>query len=53
MIGHVVALVMGHDRALQVYGSARAAIASQIVMLVVMVAFTILGLWLLSEALNQ
>ena len=52
MIGHVAALVLAHDRALVVYGSPRAAIRSQIVMLVVMVMFTLLGLWLLSEALN-
>jgi hypothetical protein len=45
--------VLAHDRALTVYGNPRAAIASQIVMLVVMVMFTVLGLWLLSAALNQ
>jgi hypothetical protein len=50
--GHVAALVLAHDRALAVYGSARAATRSQIVMLVVMVCFTTLGLWLLSAALN-
>jgi hypothetical protein len=44
--------VLAHDRALTVYGSQKAAIASQVVMLVVMVMFTILGLWLLSAALN-
>jgi hypothetical protein len=53
VIGHVAGLVLAHDRALTVYGSPRAAIASQIVMLVVMVMFTVLGLWLLSAALNQ
>jgi hypothetical protein len=53
VIGHVTGLVLGHDRALQIYGSARAAIVSQIVMLVVMVMFTGLGIWLLSKALNQ
>jgi hypothetical protein len=53
VIGHVAGLVLAHDRALSVYGSPRAAIASQIVMLLVMVMFTVLGLWLLSEALNQ
>jgi hypothetical protein len=52
VIGHVAALVLAHDRALVVYGSARAAARSQIVMLVVMVVFTMLGLWLLSAALN-
>jgi hypothetical protein len=50
--GHVAALVLAHDRALVVYGSARAASRSQIVMLVLMVSFTCLGLWLLSAALN-
>jgi hypothetical protein len=52
VIGHVSALVLAHDRALVVYGSARAAARSQIVMLLVMVLFTVLGLWLLSAALN-
>jgi len=50
--GHVAALVLAHDRALTVYGSARAASRSQFVMLAMMVAFTSLGLWLLSAALN-
>lgn len=50
--GHVAALVLAHDRALVVYGSAKAASRSQIVMLVLMVCFTCLGLWLLSAALN-
>jgi hypothetical protein len=53
VLGHVAALVLAHDRALVVYGNARAATRSQVVMLVVMVLFTVLGLWLLSEALNQ
>lgn len=48
VIGHVAGLVLAHDRALAVYGSARAAVRSQQTMLVVMVAFTCLGLWLLS-----
>ena len=52
VVGHVAALVLAHDRALELYGSAREATRSQIVMLVLMVAFTCLGLWLLSAALN-
>ncbi len=48
VIGHVCGLVLAHDRALAIYGSSRAAVRSQQVMLVVMVAFTCLGLWLLS-----
>jgi hypothetical protein len=50
--GHVAALVLAHDRALTVYGSPRAATASQVVMLLVMVVFTVLGIALLSEALD-
>jgi hypothetical protein len=52
VVGHVAALVLAHDRALELYGSARAATRSQVVMLVLMVAFTCLGLWLLSAALQ-
>jgi hypothetical protein len=52
VIGHVAALTLAHDRALVVYGTARDATRSQIVMLVLMVCFTCLGLWLLSAALN-
>jgi hypothetical protein len=50
--GHVAALVLAHDRALELYGSPRAATRSQVVMLLLMVAFTCLGLWLLSAALQ-
>jgi hypothetical protein len=46
--GHVCGLVLAHDRALALYPSPRAAVRSQVIMLVVMVAFTCLGLWLLS-----
>jgi hypothetical protein len=52
VLGHVAALVLAHDRALAVYGSPRAATRSQVVMLAVMVCFTLLGLWLLSAALD-
>jgi hypothetical protein len=48
VIGHVCGLVLAHDRALALYGSAQKAVRSQVIMLVVMVAFTSLGLWLLS-----
>jgi hypothetical protein len=52
VLGHVAGLVLAHDRALVVWRSARGAARSQIVMLVVMVLFTLLGMWLLSAALN-
>ncbi len=52
VLGHVWALVLAHDRALELYPDPRAATRSQIAMLMLMVVFTCLGLWLLSAALN-
>jgi hypothetical protein len=52
VIGHVAGLAVAHDKALAVWGKARAAVQSQIWMLIVMIGFTCLGLWLLSQA-NQ
>ncbi len=49
LVGHVAGLVLAHDRALLVFGDARAATRSQYWMLAVMIAFTSLGLWLLSS----
>ena len=50
VIGHVAALVLAHDKALATWSNPRVAIRSQYWMLLVMVAFTCLGLWLLSAA---
>ncbi len=50
VVGHVTALIMGHDRALAVYGDLRRATRSQYWMLALMVGFTSLGLFLLSQA---
>ncbi len=46
--GHVGGLTLAHDRALALYRDPREAVRSQYWMLVVMVAFTSFGLWLLS-----
>jgi hypothetical protein len=48
--GHVTGLLLAHDRALTVYGDVRRAARSQLWMLLVMVAFTCLGLFLISQA---
>jgi hypothetical protein len=48
--GHVSGLILAHDRALGVYASVRQATRSQYWMLTVMVGFTSLGLFLLSDA---
>ncbi len=48
--GHASALVLAHDRALVLYDDPRAATRSQLWMLAVMIGFTSLALWLLSQA---
>lgn len=48
--GHVVALLLAHDRALALFGDHRTAARSQRWMLALMVAFTVGGLWLISSA---
>ena len=50
VLGHAAALTLAHDRALVVFDRPRDATRSQYWMLAVMVAFTSLGLWLLSAA---
>ena len=50
VVGHAVALALGHDRALALFGTSRDASWSQIWMLVVMVIFSTLGLFLLTQA---
>ncbi len=50
VIGHVAGLLLAHDRALTLFKDAREATRSQYWMLAVMIAFTSLGLWLLSSA---
>jgi hypothetical protein len=49
VLGHVAGLALAHDRALSVYRSKLDAVRSQYWMLAVMVTFTCLGLWLLSD----
>jgi hypothetical protein len=49
VLGHVAGLVLAHDRALVVFSDARRATSSQYWMLAVMVAFTTIGLLLLSS----
>jgi hypothetical protein len=50
VVGHCLALALAHDRALVLYTSQRDAVRSQFWMLGVMVAFTSLALFLLSQA---
>jgi hypothetical protein len=50
VFGHVAGLILAHDRALMTFKESRIATRSQYWMLAVMIAFTSLGLWLLSSA---
>jgi hypothetical protein len=50
VVGHVAALSLAHDRALVIYDRPQLAVRSQYWMLAVMVAFTSIALWLLSQA---
>jgi hypothetical protein len=50
VVGHVIGLMLAHDRALVYWSDYRKATASQYWMLAVMVAFTCFGLYLLSAA---
>jgi hypothetical protein len=50
IVGHVLALMLAHDRALALYEDAKLAVRSQYWMLAVMVGFTSLALWLLAQA---
>jgi hypothetical protein len=48
--GHVAGLVLAHDRAVAIYRDARQAVRSQYWMLGVMLGFTLLAIWLVSES---
>jgi hypothetical protein len=50
VVGHAIALALAHDRALVLFGDPREAAWSQAWMLVMMIAFSTLGLYLLSQA---
>jgi hypothetical protein len=48
--GHVCGLILAHDRAIAMYKDARQAVRSQYWMLGVMLGFTMLAIWLVSES---
>jgi hypothetical protein len=47
--GHVIAVVLAHIEALRVFGGRRRALASQIPVVVLMIAYTTLSLWILAQ----
>lgn len=53
LLGHIVSVVVAHRIALRVFPTRRAATASQLPMLLLMVAFTVAGLWIIAQPLTD
>jgi hypothetical protein len=51
--GHVIAVVLAHAEALRLFPTRRAALLSQVPMLLLMLAFTMTSLWILSQPIVQ
>jgi hypothetical protein len=49
VVGHVLGLVLAHDRALMLFPSIRSALRAQYAMLGLMVLYTVGGMWILSR----
>jgi hypothetical protein len=49
IVGHVFGLMLAHDRAIALFASPRTAVRTQYAYLVLMVLYTVGGLWLLSQ----
>ena len=49
VLGHVIAVVLAHRVALREFGERRAALVSQLPMLVLMIAYTMLSLWIMAQ----
>ena len=53
LIGHVASVVVAHREALRLFGTPRTAALSQLPMLVLMLAFTVFGLWILAQPITN
>ncbi|MEM7424303.1 MAG: hypothetical protein AAF334_11325, partial [Pseudomonadota bacterium] len=49
LVGHGIAVLLGHRRALQVFGTGRSAARSQMPMTIATLGLTLLSLWILSQ----
>jgi hypothetical protein len=52
LFGHIVSVYLAHLEALRVFPTRRQATLSQLPMLLLMVGFTTIGLWILSQPLG-
>jgi hypothetical protein len=53
VVGHIVAVYVAHIIALRVYSTRRAAVRSQVPMLVFMVGYTMVGLWIIAQPIVE
>ena len=53
VVGHVIAVGIAHFTALQAFGTAAAALRSQVPFLVLMVGYTMVSLWILSQPIVE
>ena len=53
VLGHLVSVYVAHRTALLVFPTQRAAVLSQLPLLMLMVAYTVFGLWILSLPLSE
>lgn len=53
LLGHIAAVYLSHALALKYFPSEKEAIGSQLPMLLVMVSFTMIGLWILSQPITS
>jgi hypothetical protein len=53
VVGHVIAVYLAHATALSTFGERRAALRSQISIVVLMVGYTMLSLWILSQPIVE
>ena len=49
VVGHVAAVYLSHAEAIRLYGSPAQALKSQIPMMILMVAYTMLSLWIIAQ----
>ncbi len=53
LIGHLMSVYLAHVTALRLYGDRRAALASQVPMLVLMVLYTMTSLWIMAQPIVE
>ena len=53
VVGHIYAVYLAHIMALRLYGSGRAALLSQLPLVLLMVAYTMISLWILSQPIVE